>query len=1142
MVGRSGSPGRCGFRWSCIAWLALGAPAASGGENLLPDPSFEAVKPRDRWGLVFRDWGGWIYEGSPVFEIGQVARTGKHSCELIGTRGGKIRLQSKELKLPAGRYRVSLYLRGLDLSKGRWGRSLDFSVGFDDKWPTLDKHGTFDWTPVTYVFDVPAGATKPFRLSVGLWETGRLWVDDACLEKVDASVALTAKCVWGKPAGKIAPPGRIATPTRCKECGYRNDASWKRCYACGHELTGAARRFTTPATVVFADFENGKRAPFEAGQAVAEHASHGKFALRVDRKWADIGKRLDFSQHDYFHFDVYNPQDEAVRLYVELRDAETKGYWTRVNLHTVVPPGRSTVSFPTQLFVGEKSRPGRLLLRDRITRFVVSVGERGPLFFDHFRLERLDTAAVRFEELHAWDFGPAGSPVMEGLDPADSGTLYTPGRGYGWQGAKLWRSFDARQPEALTQDFVCPESGCWRIDVANGRYRVLMNIESPGAFWGEQQNYRRREVRINGKVVHDGRMDAAAFKKRYFRSAAREDRPGDDPLGSYVPRMSRWQSYDVQATDGKLEIGFRGANWAFCLSAMIVYPQARAEQGKRFVGWLARRRRFQFNNHFKQVVPPRRGTKPPAGGFTLFRRHFMDPPNAADGPRDGEAIDPGAALSLSAAIGENAPICFSLQPGSGLGTIDVEVGPLTGPGGAKLAAGAVRPGWLDYRITRTTMDGSVYSVRPRYWHPTPAPDAPGMTRTFWLRVKVPAGTRPGRYAGRLVVRPKRGRPRTVPLTIRVLPFALDEIDDLAVGPWGCRIRLPWLGDDPQTKAWNERMFETSLRALRDAGCTSFSGKPSLDVQARDGKITLVTDAADREMALARRLGFRHTISSYGSPARLGYRLYGDSAGADLAAAKRAGFADMGSFLAALYGAIDRHAVEANWLPVAWCLCDEPIGPAVAAAVKNALAHRTAGKGLRRTVFMGDTSMRGSDPKDPHYPLVRALPMPSLNAHDVASIGVIRDAGNTFSFYNGSDRWTFGRYMKMLVVRHGLALRLVWHFHVCVGDPYYGLDCREDDYCWFNTDEAGTMVPSLRFLTEIQPGLNDYRYLTTLQRLLKDKPNHSAATAGRKVFDAMMALEAGKDRPAGDRRRKAGRLDEYEADRARVAAAIARLLD
>ena len=66
-----------------------------------------------------------------------------------------------------------------------------------------------------------------------------------------------------------------------------------------------------------------------------------------------------------------------MNLLIEIRDADTRDYWTRVNYETVVPPGRSTLIIPVkQLFVGEKSRPGRSLKLDKITRLVFSIGDK----------------------------------------------------------------------------------------------------------------------------------------------------------------------------------------------------------------------------------------------------------------------------------------------------------------------------------------------------------------------------------------------------------------------------------------------------------------------------------------------------------------------------------------------------------------------------------------------------------------------------------------------------------------------------------------------------------------------------------------------------------------------------------------------
>src|SRR5271165_5665245 len=75
-----------GFAVSCChVW-------ASETEQLLKDPSFEVTKEKDQFGLVFARWGGWKYEGDCEFRVGQIARSGKHSCLLKGGVGAKIRV------------------------------------------------------------------------------------------------------------------------------------------------------------------------------------------------------------------------------------------------------------------------------------------------------------------------------------------------------------------------------------------------------------------------------------------------------------------------------------------------------------------------------------------------------------------------------------------------------------------------------------------------------------------------------------------------------------------------------------------------------------------------------------------------------------------------------------------------------------------------------------------------------------------------------------------------------------------------------------------------------------------------------------------------------------------------------------------
>ena len=613
-------------------------------------------------------------------------------------------------------------------------------------------------------------------------------------------------------------------------------------------------------------------------------------------------------------------------------------------------------------------------------------------------------------------------------------------------------------------------------------------------------------------------MTLDSFQKKYFRNAHREDLPGIDTFKEYVQRMFDIKEFDFDVADGKAVFEFQGAGrWAVTLSALVIYPTSKTAAGKKFWDWTMAQRQAQFNDYFKQIVPKTTGAKAPTEGYRLFARNFMSLPNAFDGPLAKEELTADG-LSLSVAQGEEGTLTFSVQPGSDLGAIDLAILEMeymgkTATGVEPLKAGIIQPGWLDYRLTRVTMDGAVYQVSPRYWHPTPAPAAPGVTRTFWLRVKPPVGTAPGTYQGQITVKPAHGAAQSVPLKITVLPFALDPVTDIPAGPTGYGIGLRWDSADPKTAAWNEQMLHKCLTAIRDAGCNTVTGFPNIGVKAAGGKVTLDFSLADQQMKLLRAHGFDQMIDSYGT--NLGYKMYGVQGGPDEAFAKNAGFADMDSFLKALYGQIEEHAKANNWLPIAWNLCDEPIGDKAKWAARNAEAHQAVVKelGLTFSTFTGATSMETSNPNDEvHRDLVKALNMPMLDRHDEGAIQLIHDAGHKFAYYNNGNRWTFGRYMKALVVHYGLSYRTNWHFNAVAGDPYYALDTREDDYCWYNTDENQTMVPSLALLQQMQPGLNDYRYLSTLQRLLKEKADSPAAATARKVYDDQLQLVAGKDRP------------------------------
>ena len=198
---------------------------------------------------------------------------------------------------------------------------------------------------------------------------------------------------------------------------------------------------------------------------------------------------------DFLKADLFIEGRKPLNLYVEIRDTATDGYWTRVNYSTVVPPGKSTLIIPVkQLYVGEKGRPGRMLILDEITRLVFGVGDQppAPLFVDNVRLERDDAAdTAKFDGLFAFDFGTATSPVMEGftaITPATAVQSWPRIRPQGRHGSGAPSTPFSRSRFIRTSS--ASKAGGLAVDVPNGRYRVFVNIDSPSGFWGEYQTFR----------------------------------------------------------------------------------------------------------------------------------------------------------------------------------------------------------------------------------------------------------------------------------------------------------------------------------------------------------------------------------------------------------------------------------------------------------------------------------------------------------------------------------------------------------------------------------------------------------------------------------------------------------------------------
>ncbi len=1084
---------------------------------------------------MFPDWGGWRYEGAAEYRVSTIAHSGKTSCLLFGEGEPKIRIYKSQKSLKPGRYQVTAYIRGLNIGRGKWNQTIEFAFG--DKYIQLNKNGTFGWSKLTYVGEVTS-QKEIIVPSFGLMAPGYFWIDDVELKKVSDATPLTDKPIIGIEETPIACAKDAVEFVRCPECGFKNPKHASTCCACGAQMHTSSSP-TGASTKLINSFENlplwDRVNSLNGLSQEDDHVTNGKKSLKISNRYVTAqDSSADWSGFDYLSVDLFALGKSPTEIFLEIRDDKTDGYWTRVNYITSAAPGKSTLRIPLNtLYVGEKSRPGRKLDLKAVTKLIIGVTkECEGVYFDNVRLERdTETGKYTFDGLFAFDLGTRTSPVMPGFTRIDTTTLYNEGTGLGLKDATVWRSYDVLQPDPLYQDFICIEKGGIAVDVPKGKYRIVVNMDNPSGYWGEYQVYEERKLIVEGQDAVVDKMDFDSFKQKYYRHWLTEDMPSDNTFDKYQIPYYNEHTVDADVTDGQLNIEFLGSNWACSVSSIVIFPIDKADKGNKFLSWVKQKRRTYFDEEFRRVLHEPNGdaVKPDARtadiGFIPFVRDYTKDIYSNDTPTSAESTAPiirGAAFQ-----DEKEPLTVALYALQDIKEATVSVSDLTGPG--TIVKENVSIGYISNRLTRKNMDGRVYSIEPRLVIPSATvPLQKNTARRFWLTAHVPKDAKPGDYKGTLTIAASNGKSAAVPAAQQVMvPIefhvyrgTLDAVD-IPVGPWGHTIDLPWLASDPRTEQWNRDMEKKSLTKLREEGFTTFTGLPQLTYNGfKDGEPAIDFVKGDEQMRLARSLGFSMPVVTY--TAFNGLDLYYR----DEAAMNAAGYTNYDQFIKKVFGAIEAHAEKSNWLPIYWNIGDEPVEDDLTRSIENAIAYRTAfPKGP--PFFTAATSFDSGKSDDPHLSLAKQLHIADFNSHTQKSVEMLRQAGGNWAFYNNGNRWTYGIYMYKAAKQFDMKFRLNWHWNVVAGDPYYALDCREDDYAWANSGPGGEFVTSVVFEREMREGLDDYRYLLTLSNLAAEKKD----TAAKQLVESILSEFA-----LGD----TDKQYDYRQFRGKVAAEIERL--
>lgn len=377
-----------------------------------------------------------------------------------------------------------------------------------------------------------------------------------------------------------------------------------------------------------------------------------------------------------------------------------------------------------------------------------------------------------------FDMGSDQSPLWAGFTRVTTATTYDAKQGYGWLNPpEDLRVNVAELVDPLGADNIWGRLNKrigFRLDVRDGRYTVFVLTGAMGNVSNLRYLRAAHEWSLQGKLA--GRIEPKA--EDLFRTANYDWRKGDDAYDHFVAPRFTWLEHEATVTNGRLEIGFN-SGLDFPIAAIIVVPQEYTSRTEKAVRRLDEERRAAFHQLWVQLPQP----PDPQGAISDEERargcvvatvdcdddlHPWSQP-AADASR--RQIDifatPGEQEQASLAV-------FALRDLDGVG---IEVSDLRSAERHAIPAAAIERGLVQFTPwpARGSRRHAQYWIQECLILPMrPTWIGAGTCKRFWLTARVPPGTPPGLYEGRVGISAAGRPPTSLGLRIRVLPFELAE--------------------------------------------------------------------------------------------------------------------------------------------------------------------------------------------------------------------------------------------------------------------------------------------------------------------------------------------------------------------------------
>jgi len=415
------------------------------------------------------------------------------------------------------------------------------------------------------------------------------------------------------------------------------------------------------------------------------------------------------------------------------------------------------------------------------------------------------------------DFGGAGSMRFRGFAKVTEKDAYDAKKGYGFVSTDKLLGTRSAFPDDLAGDVVVGTAFTFRVDLPDGDYRVqyiAYGVDYEGGLSQDPYSITIGDYRMGWKPT------AAEFfsEKELFYGIGDDYYPGKD-YWPYVEKVYPTRTADVTVKGGKMEVVGEGAG----IASLVIYPKAdEAKMAKEMEVRLKQRREQLGQDYFLVKVPKANAqtfevtAREQQGGFIVFfpgRSQTVYPSTVPT------VETTGTKLSLAVARGERGVATLAVHPLKAFESMEVSVTDLDTPNGGRLGADLVDVRLIRY-FERPHESRTTYAPSPGQLVKRPSKLYPGLTRQYWLIVRVPVGTAAGLYKGSVQLKAD-GKVTAVPFEVTVHPFVLPESSRAAYGYYySAPLETAYLKQYPLAGLTLEKTLERELIDMKDHGLNS----------------------------------------------------------------------------------------------------------------------------------------------------------------------------------------------------------------------------------------------------------------------------------------------------------------------------------